>query len=173
MELPMALSDGGTALCRGDQFPTGLLGLDENGVRLFLGRRKRHYTKGRVDMTTKSTLRTPGPFIVWLVVAVIFAQVLKRGIVGWPIPAEKFHFGIRLLENFLANVIGGIPILFLYLLLVAIMNVSVRSPKCCPECSEPIATFRKPANRRQALWGGWTCSKCGCEIDRRGKKVAK
>jgi ribonucleoside-diphosphate reductase alpha chain len=41
----------------------------------------------------------------------------------------------------------------------------------CPECGEPLPRFRKPANARQAKWGGWTCSKCGCEVDRRGKKV--
>jgi hypothetical protein len=41
----------------------------------------------------------------------------------------------------------------------------------CPDCGEPCPRFRKPANRRQALWGGWTCAKCGCEVDRRGRKV--
>jgi hypothetical protein len=41
----------------------------------------------------------------------------------------------------------------------------------CPDCGETFPRFRKPANRRQALWGGGTCSKCGCEVDRRGRKI--
>jgi hypothetical protein len=41
----------------------------------------------------------------------------------------------------------------------------------CPDCGEPFPMFRKPANSRQALWGGATCAKCGCEVDRRGRKI--
>ena len=42
----------------------------------------------------------------------------------------------------------------------------------CPDCGEPFPRFRKPANVRQALWGGGTCARCGCEVDRRGRKLA-
>jgi hypothetical protein len=31
---------------------------------------------------------------------------------------------------------------------------------------------RWPRNWRQRLWGGWTCPNCGCEVDRKGKKVS-
>ncbi len=41
----------------------------------------------------------------------------------------------------------------------------------CPNCGELFPRIRKPANRRQALWGGSTCAKCGCEVDRRGRKI--
>ena len=41
----------------------------------------------------------------------------------------------------------------------------------CPKCSEPMPRFRKPKNERQALWGGWTCPKCGCEMDKYGVEV--
>jgi hypothetical protein len=44
-------------------------------------------------------------------------------------------------------------------------------PKKCPLCGEPLPRFRRPANRRQALWGGWTCPRCGCEVDRAGRMV--
>ena len=30
---------------------------------------------------------------------------------------------------------------------------------------------RKPTSFRQAAWGGWTCSKCGCEIDKWGIEI--
>jgi len=43
----------------------------------------------------------------------------------------------------------------------------------CPDCGEPFPRFRKPASRKQAVWGGATCAKCGCEVDRRGRKVQK
>ncbi len=43
--------------------------------------------------------------------------------------------------------------------------------KECPKCGEKFPKFRKPANKRQAMWGGATCLKCGCEVDRIGKIV--
>ncbi len=54
-------------------------------------------------------------------------------------------------------------------LAVALLGLAVN--RKCPECGEPLPKFRKPANRRQALWGRWTCPNCGCEVDRRGRKV--
>lgn len=41
----------------------------------------------------------------------------------------------------------------------------------CPRCGTPVPAVRKPANRRQVLWGGWTCPECGCEIDKWGREV--
>jgi hypothetical protein len=35
----------------------------------------------------------------------------------------------------------------------------------CPECGYPRPTVRRPANWRQALWGGWTCPSCKSEFD--------
>jgi len=60
------------------------------------------------------------------------------------------------------GVVGGSAVLVFALL---------QKPKACPECGTPAPTVRKPANRRQLLWGGWTCPKCGRELDRRGRKV--
>lgn len=44
-------------------------------------------------------------------------------------------------------------------------------PVHCPECGELAPTVRRPRNRRQALWGGWTCHACGCEMDKYGVKI--
>jgi predicted RNA-binding Zn-ribbon protein involved in translation (DUF1610 family) len=41
----------------------------------------------------------------------------------------------------------------------------------CPECGEELPVVRTPKNRRQVLWGGYTCEECGCEIDKWGRKV--
>ena len=40
---------------------------------------------------------------------------------------------------------------------------------CCPACQTPAPRIRKPANRRQFLWGGWTCAHCGRELDKYGQ----
>ena len=39
----------------------------------------------------------------------------------------------------------------------------------CPRCGTAVPQTRKPANWHQFWWGGWTCSNCGCEMDRKGK----
>jgi len=41
----------------------------------------------------------------------------------------------------------------------------------CPRCGARMPRFRRPANDRQALWGGWTCPECGCEMDKYGVEV--
>jgi hypothetical protein len=41
----------------------------------------------------------------------------------------------------------------------------------CPDCEEPLPKYRKPTNFRQFMWGGWTCKNCGCEVDRRGRRL--
>jgi hypothetical protein len=69
-------------------------------------------------------------------------------------------------EALVGAVVGGIAGGLAVLVLVVL-----RRGQKCPECGEPVPRFRKPANRRQALWGGWTCPNCGCEMDRRGRKV--
>jgi hypothetical protein len=43
-------------------------------------------------------------------------------------------------------------------------------PVACPTCGTPAPRFRKPANRRQMLWGGWTCP-CGTECDKSGHPI--
>src|SRR5437867_873440 len=46
-------------------------------------------------------------------------------------------------------------------------------PGECVKCGEPAPLFRKPANFRQAMWGGWTCKYCGFELDKWGRPVAE
>ena len=40
----------------------------------------------------------------------------------------------------------------------------------CPKCSTVLPKTRKPQNLSQILWGGWSCSNCGCKIDKYGKE---
>lgn len=62
-----------------------------------------------------------------------------------------------------AGVVGGGLALLLFALLIPV--------KRCPDCGTPLPKFgRKHA--RPGLWGGWICPGCGCEVDRKGNKVA-
>ena len=47
------------------------------------------------------------------------------------------------------------------------------APLQCPSCATPIPTVRVPKNLRQFLWGGWTCSGCGVELDKWGKPLTR
>jgi hypothetical protein len=42
----------------------------------------------------------------------------------------------------------------------------------CPKCGQRMPSVRHPTSMRQALWGGWTCRNCACEIDKYGKEIA-
>ncbi len=42
----------------------------------------------------------------------------------------------------------------------------------CPECRTGKPLFRLPTSARQAIWGGYTCLNCGCEVDKWGRRVA-
>lgn len=39
----------------------------------------------------------------------------------------------------------------------------------CPNCNELAPKIRKPKNLSQLLWGGFTCEKCGSEVDKWGR----
>jgi len=46
-------------------------------------------------------------------------------------------------------------------------------PRNCPECGATLPFIRIPKSKREALWGGIICPKCGSEFDRHGKKVPR
>ncbi|HZS41100.1 MAG TPA: hypothetical protein VFF06_29930 [Polyangia bacterium] len=54
------------------------------------------------------------------------------------------------------------------LVTVVVMGLVVR--RKCPDCGEKLPALRRPSSAQQAVWGGWTCPKCGCEVDRKGRK---
>jgi hypothetical protein len=68
----------------------------------------------------------------------------------------QISFGI------ICGIIGG--------LVVLVLAIIMPRPQC-PDCGERFPRFRKPASGKQALWGGNTCTHCGCEVDRRGHKI--
>ena len=71
-----------------------------------------------------------------------------------------------ILEVLIGAVIGGAVGLCLGLL------VRLLSPRReCPDCGVPGLRWQWPRNARQFFRGGWTCPECGCEVDRKGRKV--
>jgi hypothetical protein len=51
-------------------------------------------------------------------------------------------------------------------------GICLSKPKCL-KCGEPAPLVRMPASWDQTLWGGWTCSQCGFELDKFGNPVAE
>jgi hypothetical protein len=46
------------------------------------------------------------------------------------------------------------------------------NPVKCPQCgTEQTRGFRWPTSWRQAMWGGWTCKNCRCEMDKYGNRI--
>lgn len=52
--------------------------------------------------------------------------------------------------------VGGIAFL--------IYKKTAAAPKHCPQCNNELPRVRVPTSLSEALWGGWTCEKCGTEI---------
>ncbi len=70
------------------------------------------------------------------------------------------------------------PVLLIGLVLVAYGAVAKNrwginlKPVNCPVCNFPMPQIREPKSLQQKLWGGWTCEKCGCEVDKWGRQLA-
>ena len=41
----------------------------------------------------------------------------------------------------------------------------------CPQCNALQPNIRKATSWRQGLWGGWTCTVCGTEMDKWGRRL--
>jgi len=39
----------------------------------------------------------------------------------------------------------------------------------CAKCRTRQPKIRIPRNSHQLMWGGWSCSECGCEMDKYGQ----
>ncbi|MGE2716526.1 hypothetical protein ACQI4L_20930 [Mycolicibacterium litorale] len=49
----------------------------------------------------------------------------------------------------------------------------LRSPqRWCPACGAVLPRVRVPVSVRQAVTGGWTCSRCSTHIDADGRSLA-
>ncbi len=58
---------------------------------------------------------------------------------------------------------------------VALLGLLMRRRIKCGRCGAPPPIVRMPKDADEAMWGGWTCPKCGTALDRTGaprKKAA-
>lgn len=82
-------------------------------------------------------------------------------------------------ELLIILVVASLPIAGVVLMILLIrgtaretkMGVNFTPPSMCPKCNAPLPAIRAPKNVRQMLWGGWTCSGCGVELDKWGRPV--
>lgn len=51
-----------------------------------------------------------------------------------------------------------------------VWGINLETP-LCPDCGVRVQTVRVPTSLRQGMWGGWTCTTCGCEMDKWGKRI--
>ena len=80
-----------------------------------------------------------------------------------------------MLIGILIGVVGLIVMVFLLSLIkkdgpFKDLGVNIKRTHC-PKCNEKQPIMRKPANQRQALFGGYTCKNCGVEMDKYGTEV--
>jgi hypothetical protein len=74
---------------------------------------------------------------------------------------------IPTIEVLIVAVCGGIASGF-----GVLIATLLRRPRRCAGCGEVLPRYgNRPSNRRQLLWGGWSCRGCGRELDRRGRQV--
>jgi hypothetical protein len=43
----------------------------------------------------------------------------------------------------------------------------------CPNCATVMGRVRMPTSGEQAMWGGYTCPACNCELDKWGRRIAR
>ena len=72
------------------------------------------------------------------------------------------------MEVIVVSVVIGVAAV---LLLSVKMQNNVNAKGGCPECGTPVPRVRRPTSWRQALWGGWTCSECGTEMNQYGEEL--
>jgi hypothetical protein len=70
------------------------------------------------------------------------------------------------LDALIAGLLGGVAAIATLLLLDLL-----RRRRHCPQCATALPRIRRHTNQRQGLWGGWTCPRCGCEVDRNGLRI--
>ena len=88
------------------------------------------------------------------------------------LPVTIPHHGAKVILLVMALV------LLLGILLVAFGTITRNrwginaKPVNCPACAAPIPRVRQPKSLKQTVWGGGTCEKCGCEMDKWGRLIA-
>lgn len=54
---------------------------------------------------------------------------------------------------------------------VVMLIIKMTRKQKCPDCGELLPTVGAPKSGQEPMGGGQTCPKCGCQVDRKGKKI--
>ena len=105
-------------------------------------------------MTTRSTIHMRNIILAAFgAAAAVTVVAMAMDLVGFPISGAA-----------IGGAVGG---------LVGVLMVAGGVGKQCPRCAAALPQFRAPRSLRQAFYGGWSCSSCGCEVDRSGKESSR
>ena len=92
--------------------------------------------------------------------------------------SNRFASNLRvaMMEDFsdlrlIRSVVDG-ALLWILAVLVFTLIVWPALRRTCANCGEELPAWRLPTNRKQALFGGWTCPNCHRELDSRGRPIA-
>jgi len=61
-------------------------------------------------------------------------------------------------EHVLTGIVWGI-------VAFALIYTYAKPKRKCPYCGNKLPRWRIPENAKQTYWGGWTCKKCGKEVE--------
>jgi hypothetical protein len=105
-------------------------------------------------MTTRSTIPMRNIVLAAFgAAAAVTVVAVAMDLVGFPISGAA-----------IGGAVGG---------LVGVLMVAGGVDKHCPRCAVALPQFRAPRSLKQAFYGGWSCSNCGCEVDRSGKEISR
>jgi ribosomal protein L37AE/L43A len=73
----------------------------------------------------------------------------------------------------MSSTIGLTLLVVPVVVITVVVYALIRGRKFCPSCENPLPFARKPTSSHQALYGGWTCGKCGAELDRNAAIISR
>jgi DNA-directed RNA polymerase subunit RPC12/RpoP len=73
-------------------------------------------------------------------------------------------------EALIAGTVAVLVVAYPLIWLGRKLGYPIGQPVHCARCGTEQPAMRRPANARQALLGGYTCAKCGAELDARGRE---
>jgi hypothetical protein len=72
---------------------------------------------------------------------------------------------------FLAVIAVGVVLVIYGTVVKNRWGINVRRVQC-PNCEQVMGRVRMPTSGREAIWGGYTCPTCECELDKWGRRTA-
>lgn len=98
--------------------------------------------------------------------AVVFGWVLLEVVLDFVVPDRVMNVLFIVL---MSAVLTGVALVAYGTIAKNRWGLNVQKVNC-PRCGQPMPVKREPVSRNQRLWGGWTCTTCGCDMDKWGRE---